>query len=149
MGVTYFEDLRVGDTFRGGSLTVTEADIVGFARDYDPQPMHTDPVAADRGPFAGLIASGWHTTALAMRLFVGAKPIGDQEMLGMGVEDLRWSKPVRPGDTLSLTGEFVELVPSKSNPRRGVAKIRLTLTNQRGEVAMQMTPLTVVPRRPQ
>ena len=145
----FLEDLRVGEKFETSlAHTVTEAEIVEFASRYDPQPMHTDPVAARQGPFEGLIASGWHTAAMTMRLWTDAKPLGSTPLIGMNVDHIRWPKPVRPGDTLRVQGEVVAITPSKSHPDHGVVKIRMTVTNQRGEVVMLLEPNTWVPRRP-
>src|SRR5580700_11590427 len=98
----YFEDISVGDRHPAGYVEITEAEVLAFARDFDPQPMHLDAEAAARSRFGGIIASGWHTAALAMRLIAQARPLGDTEVLGIGVENLRWRQPVRPGDTLHI-----------------------------------------------
>jgi acyl dehydratase len=144
----YLEDVSPGDHFPGGSVEVTEADILAFARAFDPQPMHLDAEFAAETRFKGLIASGWHTAALVMRQIALAKPLGDTEVLGMGVENLRWHQPVRPGDTLHVDMEVVATKPSESNPRYGTVKFLITTRNQRGETVMTHSPVCWVPRRP-
>lgn len=144
----YLEDLQVGEKIRAGSVTVTEELILEFARQYDPQPMHADPQAAARGPFRGLIASGWHTAALVMRLTIDSNPLGSLPLLGLGVDGIEWPQPVRPGDTIQVEMEIVDIRPSKSHPSHGIVKIRSTARNQRGEVVYEVTPNCWVPRRP-
>ncbi len=144
----YLEDLSPGDTFETPAVTVTEADILKFAHEYDPQPMHNDPQAAARGPFAGLIASGWHTAALVMGMMARARPLGDVPILGLGVEEIQWPQPVRPGDTLQVRMEVESVKPSRSNPDYGIAGIRATAFNQRGEIVYVVRPNCWVPRRP-
>jgi acyl dehydratase len=144
----YFEDLFVGFRQDVGSVEVTEAGCLAFARAYDPQPMHIDREAAARSRFGGLIASGWHTAALVMRLIAEARPFGDTEVLGMAVENLRWRLPVRPGDTLHAEMEVVSATPSESNPVFGTVKFTVTTRNQKGEAVMTHSPVCWVPRRP-
>ena len=129
-------------------MTVTEEDILEFSRRFDPQPMHADPQAAMRGPFRGLIASGWHTGALVMRLMVDANPLGGLPILGLGADGIEWPQPVRPGDTLQVEIEVVAIRPSNSQPSHGIVKIKSTARNQRGEVVYVVTPNCWVPRRP-
>jgi len=144
----YFEDVQVGSRHTSPSVQVTEAEILAFACAYDPQPMHVDRKAAERGPFKGIIASGWHTAALVMRLVADARPFGDTEVLGLGVEQLQWPTPVRPGDTIHSESEVVAARPSKSNPAYGIVKLSITTRNQKGEVVMIHSPSCWVPRRP-
>ena len=144
----YFEDLLPGFRQAAGWLYVDEAECLAFARAYDPQPMHIDREAAERGQFGGLIASGWHTAALVMRLIADARPFGDTEVLGMAVENLQWRLPVRPGDTLHAEMEVVSAEPSESNPGFGKVKFTVTTRNQKGEVVMVHSPICWVPRRP-
>jgi acyl dehydratase len=144
----YFEDLYVGFRQAAGSIKVEEAECLAFSRAYDPQPMHIDREAAERSQFGGLIASGWHTAALVMRLIADARPFGDTEVLGMGVDSLRWPLPVRPGDTLHSEMEVVAVKPSQSNPKFGVVKFTVTTRNQNGEVVLVHSPACWVPRRP-
>ena len=143
MNDRYLEDLQVGERTKTGSVTITEADILDFARRFDPQPIHTDPHAP-----GGLIASGWHTAALVMRLVADAKPLGDLPLLGMGVDHIEWPQPVRPGDTIQVEAEVLAIRPSKSKPTHGIVKMRSTARNQKGEVVYVVTPNVWVPRRP-
>jgi acyl dehydratase len=144
----YLEDLRVGETWTSEAVTIEADEVIEFGRKFDPQPFHTDPEAAQASPFGGLIASGWHLTALAMRLCVNARLFGETPIVGMGADELRWLHPVRVGDTVHVTREIVEIQTVPEKPRRGVAKSRLDLINQRGEVAMRLYALTSIPRRP-
>jgi acyl dehydratase len=144
----YLEDLQVGETWTSEAVTIEADEVIEFGRKFDPQPFHTDPEAAQASPFGGLIASGWHLTALAMRLCVNARLFGETPIVGMGADELRWLHPVRVGDTVHVTREIVEIQSIPDKPRRGVAKARLDLINQRGEVAMRLYALTSIPRRP-
>jgi len=144
----YLEDFAVGQVFRSGSLRVTEADIKAFARQFDPQPFHLDDAAAKASLFGGLAASGWHTTALTMRLLVdGGAPIAGG-IIGAGFEELRWPRPVRPGDELTVESEVLEIRPSRSRPTQGMVKMRSTTLNQNGEPVQVFVANLVVPRRP-
>ncbi len=145
--IEWFDDLTLGMRFKSGNKLVTREDIIRFASEFDPQPYHLDEAAAERSPFKGLAASGWHTAAIAMRLAVEVRPFGPHPLLGLGVDDLRWLAPVRPGDTLHLEGEVIELTPSKTKPQ-GVARVKWTAINQRGEPVYTFTPIGIVPRRP-
>ena len=144
----YLEDLHVGDRFGSGTFEVTEKGIVDFAQDFDPQPFHLDLDAATRSVFRGLAASGWHTAAMSMKLFV----TGDLHLaggsIGLGVDALEWPRPVRPGDTLRLETEIVEVRPSRSKPDRGIIRIRNVTTNQNGEVVQTFLASVLVRRRP-
>ncbi len=143
----WFEDFEVGMRFKGGQVQITEADIKRFAAEFDPQPFHLDNEAAKHTAFKGLAASGWHTAALAMRLTVELKPFGPHPLLGLGVDNLRWMMPVRPGDTLRIEGELIGLTPSRTRPQ-GTVLIKWTLYNQHDEAVFTFTPIGVVPRRP-
>jgi acyl dehydratase len=145
--IEWFDDLAVGMRFRSSEKVVTREDIKRFAAEFDPQPFHLDEAAAERTPFKGLAASGWHTAAMAMRLAVEIRPFGPHPLLGLGVDELRWLAPVRPGDTLHLEGEVVELIRSKTKPQ-GIARIKWTAFNQHGERVYTFTPIGIVPRRP-
>jgi acyl dehydratase len=146
----YLEDFQVGDVRDTGSWTVSREEIVAFARQFDPQPIHLDEEAAKRSPYGGLIASGWHTSALCMRLVVDSFLEDGTGNLGSpGVDELRWLKPVRPGDTLSVRIEVVEIVPSKSRPDRGVVKLRYTVRNQKSEDVMTVLAMGIMLRRPE
>ena len=139
----YLEDLQVGEKIQTAAVTVTEAEILEFSRRYDPQPMHLDPEVA-----GGLIASGWHTAAIVMRLTVDSNPLGSLPLLGLGVDGIQWPRPVRPGDTIQVEMEVLDIRLSKSQPAYGIVKIRSTARNQDGEVVYVVTPNCWVPRRP-
>jgi acyl dehydratase len=144
----YLEDLQPGERWTSPPVTITQDDIVTFGRQYDPQPMHTDPQRAADGPFQGLIASGWHMAALAMRLMVEGRTFGGTPVVGVGADELRWLQPVRPGDVLTLE-RTIAAVESPARPGgRGTVKSLVVLRNQRGEVAMQLVALSKVPSRP-
>ena len=143
----YLEDLAPGQRYRAGSRTVTLAEIQAFAREYDPQPFHLDPVAAKDTVFGELVASGWHTMALTMRLIVDGETQLAWGFAGAGVEELDWPNPVRPGDTLTAENEVIEVKPSRSKPDRGLARIRTTAVNQRGEPVLVVTAKVLVPKR--
>jgi acyl dehydratase len=145
--IEWFDDLKLGMRFASDKLTVTKEDILRFAAEFDPQPFHTDEVAAKSTILNGLAASGWHTAAIAMRLAITARPFGPHPLLGAGVDDLRWMKPVRRGDTLHLEGEVVELIPSRTKPQ-GIARIKWTAYNQSGEAVYTFNPIAIVPSRP-
>jgi acyl dehydratase len=145
--VEWFDDLKVGMRFTSEETTVSKEDVLRFAAEFDPQPFHLDEAAAKKTIFNGLAASGWHTAAIAMRLAVTARPFGPHPLLGAGVDELRWLKPVRPGDTLHLEGEVFELVPSRSKPQ-GVVRIKWTAYNQNGEAVYTFNPIAIVPTRP-
>jgi acyl dehydratase len=145
--IEWFDDLKVGTRFRSGEVTVSKEDIKRFAAEFDPQPFHTDEEAAEQTVFKGLAASGWHTAAIAMNLAVKVRPFGPHPLLGAGVDDLRWMKPVRPGDTLHLEGEVVELNPSRTKPQ-GIVRVKWTLYNQDGEAVYTFNPIAIVPRKP-
>ena len=145
--IEWFDDLKLGMSFKSGETTVTREDIKRFASEFDPQPFHLDEAAAEKTAFKGLAASGWHTAAIAMNLAVQIRPFGPHPLLGLGVDDLRWMMPVRPGDVLHLEGEVVELIPSRTKPQ-GIARIKCTAYNQRGEPVYTFTPIGIVPRRP-
>jgi len=142
-----FDDLVLGMRFKSPEKLVTREDIKRFAAEFDPQPYHLDEAAAEDSALEGLAASGWHTAAIAMRLLVETRPFGPHPLLGIGVDELRWLAPVRPGDVIHLEGEIVGLIPSKSKPQ-GIARVRWTAFNQHGEPVYTATPLTIVPRRP-
>ena len=142
----YLEDLRVGQTFTTGSVTVTTEAIKAFARDYDPQPFHLDEDAARDSLFGGLAASGWHTAALSMRLLVDGLPIAGG-LIGVGGETT-WPRPTRPGDTLTVHIEVLEITPSKSRPDRGMVRTRNETRNQNGEPVQISTLGIVAWRRP-
>jgi acyl dehydratase len=133
-----FEDFQPGQVFELGSTSVTEEEIVAFARQFDPQPFHVDPQAAQESVFGGLIASGWHTGSLWMRLYVDSMLGGPSSQGSPGIEELRWLAPVRPGDTLSGRLTVLETTPSERRPDRGTVRIRGELVNQDGVTVLSM-----------
>lgn len=143
----YFEDFEVGETWTSREEVMTAEAIIAFARDNDPQPIHTDPVAAAGGRFGTIIASGWQIAALSLRLFVEAGGYGKTPNVGLGVEELRWLHVVRPGDRLHVTRELIEKRRSKSRPDRGILRTRVTVRNQDGKDVMTLTSLGQVPAR--
>jgi acyl dehydratase len=143
----YLEDLKPGQTFKAGPVTMTQDEIIEFARKYDPQAFHTDPIKAKDSIFGELIASGWHTAALTMRMITEATPKMKGGMVGRSVEKMGWPRVVRPGDTLALTIEVLETWPTKSNPSRGMMRTRNVVRNQKDEIVMEMETVIFVPRR--
>jgi acyl dehydratase len=144
----FLEDLHVGDRFGSDTIAVTEENIIAFAREWDPQQFHLDPEAAEHSIFKGLSASGWHTAAMSMRLFITGKLKLAGGSVGLGVDELRWPRPVRPGDVLRLETEILDVRPSRSKPDRGIIRIRNVTTNQRGEVVQTFMAFVMVRRRP-
>lgn len=140
----YFEDYVPGITVDCGSFTMAEAEIIAFAEKYDPQPFHVDPVGAKDGPFGGLIASGWHTTSMMMRQLVDHWISPESSLGAAGVDEIRWPRPVRPGDTLSIRATVLEARRSASKPDRGIVKTRAELTNQDGDLVMQLTAINFI-----
>jgi len=145
--IDWFDDLKLGMKFKSEAMSMSKEDIVRFAAEFDPQPFHLDEEAAKHTILGGLAASGWHTAAIAMKLALSCRPFGPHPLFGAGVDQLRWLKPVRPGDTIHLEGEVVELVPSKTKPH-GVSRVKYTLFNQHGEAVYTFNPIAIVPRRP-
>lgn len=141
------EGYPVGQALTFGPLDVTEAEIIEFARRYDPQTMHTDPVAAAAGPFKGLMASGWHTVGLLMRLFVKNVLSPTAGLPSPGVKELKWVRPVRPGDRLWLRVTVTAARPSRSRPERGIITTHLEGLNQNAEVVAEFTATNLVRRR--
>lgn len=143
-----YEDFAVGQHFRSPPESIDATAIKAFAERYDPQPQHTDEAAATRGFFGGLIASGWHTGALTMRLLVaGGLPPIQGGTIGTGVEKISWPRPLRPGDTLVVETEILECRPSRSKPAFGLVRFRARTLNQKHEMVQEMTSTLFVPRR--
>ena len=138
----------MGQTFDAGSAVVDYDEIVEFARHYDPQPFHLDETAAERSIFKGMTASGWYTAGLTMRLAVQSGVMRATGIIGIGVDELRWPRPVRPGDVLHVTLEVVDILPSSSGRPRGIVRVRLTTRNIDDEVVLTEIANLVVPRRP-
>jgi acyl dehydratase len=144
----YFEDYVPGLTVDCGSISMSEAEIIAFAKEYDPQPFHVDPVGAVDGPFGGLIASGWQTTALMMRQLVGHFISPESSLGAAGIDEIRWPRPVRPGDTLRVLMTVLETRRSASKPDRGIVRSRAEVVNQDSDVAMTLIAVNFVLARP-
>ena len=144
----YFDDFQIGQSFASGTLRVDKEQIKRFASEFDPQPFHVDEVAARSTIFGGLAASGWHTTALTMRLLVSSELKIAGGLVGAGLDELRWPRPVRPGDELHLESEVIAVRPSSSRPGQGIIKMRTTTFNQNNEPVQIMIANLVVPARP-
>jgi len=143
----YLDDLAVGDHWDGHPIPVEQEAAIRFASQYDPQPMHIDSVAAAQGRFGGLIATGWYVAALVMRDYIETNPWGGTQALGIGVDELRWLHPVRPGDVLTAHREIVELKISRSKPDRGTVRVRTSVSNQDGREVMTFSTLIQLPTR--
>src|SRR5215207_6187414 len=143
----YLEDFTVGQVYIAGSVPISADAIKAYARQFDPQPFHTDEELARSTFFQGLAASGWHTASLTMSLVVQALPIAGG-VIGGGVDELRWPKPLRPGDELKLEAEIIEVRPSRSKPGQGLVRVRTTTLNRAGEAVQTMIANLIVPRRP-
>ncbi len=137
----------MGAVFEFGSVTVTQQDIIAFARQFDPQTMHTDPVAAAKGPTGGLIASGWHTVAMMMRMYAD-HVLPEDGLPAPGVDEVRWLRPVRAGDTLRMRVTIEDARVSKSKPDRGIIRPFSEVLNQHDEVVLTMRPINLIRRRP-
>lgn len=144
----YLDDYTEGARYRFGHESVDAEEIMAFARRYDPQSIHTDPESADQGPFGGLIASGWQTAALMMRLFADNYLTSVASLASPGIDELRWVRPLRPGDRLVLVCETAGVRASTSKPDRGVLTTAVTLLNQDDESVLTATALNMVARRP-
>ena len=143
----YWEDFSVGDVFDLGTHTVSHEEIVDFATQWDPQPFHVDDAAAQSSSFGGLVASGWHTASLCMRLYVDALLLEAASMGSPGLDELRWLAPVRPGDTLTVSLTVVDARPSSKDPGRGTLVLRWEAVNQDGVMALRMSGRGLFGRR--
>ncbi len=144
----YFEDFAPGQALELGSRTISKESIIAFAREFDPQPFHVDEEAAKRSIYGGLLASGWHTGSLLMRILYEGL-LKDTASLGSpGIDELRWLRPVRPGDTLSVRMTVLESIPSRSKPDRGLIRSSMEMRNQHGEVVLTLRGLGLYGRRP-
>jgi acyl dehydratase len=143
----YFEDYLPGSVYEYGSVTVTEPEIIEFAKRFDPQAMHIDPQQAAQGRYGGIIASGWHTVGLAMRMFVDHYLSKVASLASPGVDEIRWPNPVRPGDTLRLRVSILEARPSRSKPDRGVVRTLIEAVNQNDELVLSMIGMSILGRR--
>jgi acyl dehydratase len=140
----YFEDVQVGDRFGSDSYTMTEEAIIAFAREFDVQAFHLDRAAALKSDFRELVASGWHTAAVAMRLFTTGELRFAGGCIGLAVDELRWPAAVRAGDTLKLETEILQMRRSRSNADRGVLQIRNVASNQHGDIVLSFNAQTLV-----
>jgi acyl dehydratase len=143
----FFEDYVAGNVYEFGQITVEEDEVVEFGRRYDPQPFHTDRAAGQQTPFGGVIASGWHTAGLMMRLVVDHYLSHVASLASPGVDELRWTQPVRPGDTLSVRATVLEARRSRSKPDRGIVYTLFEVLNQRGEVVMSVKAMNLLRAR--
>jgi acyl dehydratase len=146
--VKYLEDFPVGVRRRLGSKLVDEDEVIRFATEFDPQPFHIDKEAAAQSFYGGVIASGWHTCSMTMRIMVDNYLIDAASLGSPGIDELRWLRPVRPGDTLTVYSTVEEMVPSKSKPDRGVLTTLSEVENQTGEVVMTMRGKSMMKKRP-
>lgn len=143
----YLEDLTIGQRFTSGTHQLDEAQILAYARQFDPQPFHADPVAAKDSFFGGLAASGWHTASITMRLLLdGGAPIAGGVIGGGG--EINWPQATRPGDVLQVESEVMAIAPSRSRPERGMITLRSITRNQKGEMVQILVAKLIVPRRP-
>jgi Acyl dehydratase len=147
-GPLYFEDVTVGDTERFGRYEVTREEIIEYARQFDPQPFHLDEEAAKASPFGGLIASGWHTGAMLIRMLNDHSIPRAATTGALGFDDLKWVKPVRPGDILSVETRVLEKAESRSRPEIGVVKVESRVSSQDGELKMSLVSIVLYRRRP-
>ena len=148
MSLLLFDDYTLGQRFDLGATSVSEAEIIAFARQYDPQPFHVDPAAAALSPFGGVVASGWQTASFCMRLLVDGLLSRTATLGSPGVDALRWLRPLRPGDTVHLRAVVSAMRPSESKPDRGVITLRLEAYNQRDEMLLSMEGVNFVRRAP-
>lgn len=145
----YFEDLEVGSETIFGSVEVTREEVIEFAGKYDPQPFHLSDEEAAKTHFGRIAASGWHTAAMVMSVI--ARKVTEEEQAGLGspgIDELRWKKPVYPGDTLTVRGKIIEKTPSRSKPEIGSFRTETIVTNQHDEVVMSFTSIVLIRRRP-
>ena len=142
----YFDDLKAGDKFQSETFAVPAKEIIEFAEKFDPQKFHLNAKSAERSIFRGLVASGWHTAAITMRLFVKTLNFAEGA-IGLGVDELRWPHAVRPGDVLRVETEILETRLSQSRPKVGVIRLRNVTLNQKDEVVQTMSASALVPRR--
>ena len=149
MHTRWFNEFQVGDRCETRGITLTDSQIVDFALTYDPQHMHVDATAAEAGPFGGLIASGFQTLALSFRLFYDLGLVVDSNIVGPGMDEVRWTAPVKPGDTIRTAVEVIEARESRSKPDRGTVRFQFTVLNQRDETVMTYLAITIIRKRPE
>ena len=144
----FFEDYEPGRVYEFGAVTLSEAEIIEFAKRFDPQYFHIDPERAEASQFRGIIASGWHTISLVMRLYVDHYLSHVASLASPGVDEIRWPNPVRPGDTLKIRVSILEARPSRSKPDRGIVRATLEAINQKEELVLSMLAVSILGRRP-
>ena len=144
----YFDDYIEGEVHQLGTIKVETDELLRFARRFDPQDFHADPIAAERTIFRGLIASGWHTAGLMMRLYAREYLTHVGSLASPGIDELRWPAPVRPGDVLSVRVTIQSARASQSKPDRGIVTSFVEVSNQRGETVMTLKPVNIIARRP-
>ena len=145
----FFEDYKPGDVYEFGTVTVTEREIIDFAKQFDPQYFHVDPQKAVHSRFGGIIASGWHTAGLAMRLYVDQYLSHVASLASPGVDEVRWPNPVRPGDTLRVRVTILEARLSRSKTDRGIVRAKIEAINQKDELVLSMIGISIIGRRPE
>lgn len=145
----FFEDYKPGHVYDLGTTSVSQSQIIEFAREFDPQPFHLDPAAAAATQFGGIIASGWHTASLVMRRCVDHYLSPVSSLGSPGVEDLRWPNPLKSGDTLGIRATILEARPSRSRPDRGIVRTRVEAVNQNGDPVLTMIAVNFLRRRPE
>ena len=145
----FFEDYEAGRVYEFGSITVSEAEIIEFARRFDPQYFHVDPAKATGSQFGGIIASGWHTIGLAMRLYVDHYLSHVASLASPGVDEVRWPNPLRHGDALRIRVTILETRPSRTKPDRGIVRAKLEAFNQRDDLVLSMIAVSFLGRRPE
>ena len=143
----FLEDIEIGETWVSRIYEMSEDEIISYAKQNDPQPMHIDPDYAATGRFGTVIASGWQIAALSMRLFVEGGGYGDTPIVGLGIDELRWRKPVRPGDVLKVTREVISAERSQKRPEFGHIRTKVTVSNQNDEAVMTLVTLAQIPAR--
>lgn len=143
----FFEDYTPGRVYEFGAITVSEPEIIEFAGRYDPQYFHVDPIRAAASEFGGIIASGWQTIGLAMRLYVDHYLSHAASLASPGVDEIRWPNPVRPGDIIRVRVTILDTRPSRSKPDRGIVRAQLEAINQRDELVLSMTAVSILRRR--
>ena len=148
MKILYFEDFKVGDQFESPGTTITEGQIIDFAMHYDPQPFHMDVEAAKNSIYGSLIASGIHTMAIMFRLFLMTGVLSGSNLGSYGFDEVRWLKPVKPGDTLRAIGEVLEIIPSASKKDRGIIRFRYAAVNQNNETVLTQIGNQIIAKRP-
>ena len=148
MNTQYLDDLKVGQTFKTNGVTITEAEIIGFAGKYDPQPFHLDAGEAAKSPYGGLIASGFQSLAVCFRLFIQSGIFLESSIGSPGIDELRWLAPVRPGDTLHTEVDVLEVRPSTSRPDRGIVRLKYQARNQHGDAVLSFIVNHLLKLRP-